>query len=67
MKTLQPNTNVSESIDLSERLIKQFQDEIIFFRQELRNKDNRIKCVLDQLSKCDGTVCSNTQRPSYRK
>ena len=67
MKMLQPNTNVSESIDLSERLIKQFQDEIIFFRQELRNKDNTIKCVLDQLSKCDGIVCSNTERPSYRK
>ena len=67
MKMLQPNTNVSESNDSSERLIKQLQDEITFFRHELRNKDNTIKCVLDQLSKRDRTVCSNTERPSYRK
>ena len=67
MKMLQPYTNVSESINSSERLIKQLQDEITFFRQELRNKDNTIKCVLDQLSKRDGTVCSNTERPTYRK
>ena len=33
----------------------------------MRNKNNTIKCVLDQLSKRDGTVCSNTERPSYRK
>ena len=67
MKMLQLYTNVSESINSSERLIKQLQDEITFFRQELRNKDNTIKCVLDQLSKRDRTVCSNTERPSYRK
>ena len=34
-----------------ERLIKQLQDEVIFFREELRNKNDTIKCVLDQLSK----------------
>ena len=64
---LQPKTNVSESIDSSERLIKELQDEIIFLREELRNKNNTIKCVLDQLSKRNGTVCSNTECHSYRK
>ena len=49
----------------SERLIKQL-DEIIFLREELWKKNNTIKCVLDQLSKRDATVCSNTERPSYR-
>ena len=53
MGMLQPNTNVSESIDSSERLIKQLQDEIIFLKEELTNKNNTIKCVLDQLSKHD--------------
>ena len=53
MEMLQPNTNVSESIDSSERLIKQLQDEIKFLREELTNKNNMIKCVLDQLSKHD--------------
>ena len=51
MEILQPNTNVSESIDSSEELWK---------------KNNTIECVLDQLSKRDATVCSNTERPSYR-
>ena len=45
---LQKNSNVSESIVSSERLIKQLQDEIIFLRRELRNKNNTIKWVLDQ-------------------
>ena len=53
MEMLQPNTNVSEPIDSSERLIKQLQDEIIFLKEELTNKNNTIKCVLDQLSKHD--------------
>ena len=48
MKILQPNANVSESVDSSE--IKQLQDEIIFLREELKNKNNTIKYVLDQLS-----------------
>ena len=56
---LQPNTNVSESIDSSERLLKPVQDEFIFLRDELKNKNNTIKCVLDQLSKRN-KVCSNT-------
>ena len=55
---LQPNTNVSESIDSSERLLKPVQDEFIFLRDELKNKNNAIKCVLDQLSKRN-KVCSN--------
>ena len=67
MEMLQKNSNVSESIVSSERLIKQLQDEIIFLRQELRNINNTIKWVLDQLSSRDGTVCSNTERTSYRK
>ena len=33
MEMLQPNINVSESIDSSKRLIKQRQDEIIFLRR----------------------------------
>ena len=63
MEMLQPNTNVSESIDSLERLIKWLQDEIIFLRVELRNKNNTIKCGLDQLSKRDGTIFSNTKCP----
>ena len=64
---LQKNSNVSKSIVSSERLIKQLQVEIIFLRQEMRNKNNTIKWVLDQLSRRDGTSCSNTERTSYRK
>ena len=59
MDMLQPNTNVSESIDSSERLLKPVQDEFIFLRDELKNKNNAIKFVLDQLSKRN-KVCSNT-------
>ena len=57
----------TESIDSSERLTKQFQDESILLREDFRDKNNTIKCVIDQLSKRDGTVCSSTERPSYRK
>ena len=64
---LQPNTDVLELIDSSERLIKQLQGVVMFLREESRNKINTIKCTLDQLSKRDGTVCSDTERPSYRK
>ena len=39
----------------------------MFLREESRNKINTIKCTLDQLSKRDGTVCSDTERPIYRK
>ena len=67
MEFLQPNTNVLELIDSSERLIKQLQGVVMFLREESRNKINTIKCTLDQLSKPDGTVCSDTERPSYRK
>ena len=48
MEMMQPNTDISESIDSSERLIKRLQEEIIFAREELTNKNNKIKCVLDQ-------------------
>ena len=44
---LQPITTVSESTDSSQRLIKQLQDELILLREELRNKNNTIKCLLD--------------------
>ena len=60
----------TESIDSSERLTKQFQDESILLREDFRDKNkmfNTIKCVIDQLSKRDGTACSSTERPSYRK
>ena len=67
MEFLQPNTNVLELIDSLERLIKQLQGVVMFLREESRNKINTIKCTLDQLSKRDGTVCSDTERPSYRK
>ena len=33
----------------------------------MRNKNSKIKCVLGQLSKRDGTVYSNTECHSYRK
>ena len=67
MEMLQPNTKISESTDSAERLIKQLQDEIIFLREELRNKNITIKCVLDQLSKRDGAACSSTECHSYRE
>ena len=35
---LQPNTNVSETIDSLESLIKQLRDENIFLRVKLRDK-----------------------------
>ena len=38
MEMLQPNINVSESIDSSKRLIKQRQDEIIFLRRSWGTK-----------------------------
>ena len=47
----------TESIDSSERLTKQFQDESILLREDFRDKNNTIKCVIDELSKRDGTVC----------
>ena len=47
----QLNTNVSELTDSSERQIKQLQDEIIFLREDMRDKNNTIKYVLRQLSK----------------
>ena len=56
-KMLQLNANDLESVDSSERLMKQLQDEIIFLREKLRNKNNTIKYVLDQLSRRGGTVC----------
>ena len=34
MEMLQPNANVSESIDSSEKLIKQLQNEIILLRED---------------------------------
>ena len=67
MEKLQPNTNVSESNDSSERPIKQLQYEIVFLRDKLKNKNNLIRCVLDHLSLGDGIVCSNTEVASYRK
>ena len=56
MEFLQPNTNVSELINSSEILIKNLQNEIIFLKEELMNKNNTIKCILDQLSNRDKTV-----------
>ena len=59
MEMLQPNINVSESVDSSERPISkwnQLHDEIGFLREELKNKNNKSKSVLGQLSKRDGTV-----------
>ena len=64
MEMMQPNTDISESIDSSERLIKQLEDEIIFAREELTNKNNKIKYVLDQSVM---GLCSNTECHSYRK
>ena len=44
--------------DISERLLKQLQDHTEFLREELRNKNNMINCLLEQLSKRDDTVFS---------
>ena len=35
---------------ISERLVKQLQDHTEFLREELRNKNNMINCLLEQLS-----------------
>ena len=56
MEFLQPNNNVSKSINSSEMLIKNLQNEIMFLKEELMNKNNTIKCILDQLSNRDKTI-----------
>ena len=43
---------------MSERLVKQLQDHTEFLKEELRNKNNMINCLLEQLSKRDDTVFS---------
>ena len=43
---------------MSERLVKQLQDHTEFLREELRNKNNMINCLLEQLSKRDDTIFS---------
>ena len=44
------------SINNSERLIKQLQDNINFLREQLKNKDEIINSLLQQLSKRDDIV-----------
>ena len=44
--------------DMSERLVKQLQDHTEFLREELRNKNNMINYLLEQLSKRDNTIFS---------
>ena len=44
--------------DMSERLVKQLQDHTEFLREELRNKNNMINYLLEQLSKRDDTIFS---------
>ena len=44
--------------DMSERLVKQLQDHTEFLMEELRNKNNMINCLLEQLSKSDDTIFS---------
>ena len=44
--------------DISEKLVKQLQDHREFLRKELRNKNNMIKCLLEQLLKRDDTIFS---------
>ena len=41
---------------ISERLVKQLQDHTEFLREELRNKNNMINCLLEQLSKRGDTI-----------
>ena len=45
--------------DMSERLVKQLQDHTEFLMEELRNKNNMINCLLEQLSKSDDTIFSH--------
>ena len=44
--------------DMPERLVKQLQDHTEFLRQELRNKNNMVNCLLEQLSKRDDAIFS---------
>ena len=41
---------------ISERLIKQLQDHTEFLSEELRNKNNMINCLLEQLQKREDTI-----------
>ena len=43
---------------MSERLVKQLQDHTEFLREGLRNENNMINCLLEQLSKRDNTIFS---------
>ena len=44
--------------DISERLLEHLQDHTKFLREEFRNKNNMINCLLEQLSKRDDTIFS---------
>ena len=43
---------------MPERLVKQLQDHTEFLREELRNKNNMVNCLLEQLSKRDDAIFS---------
>ena len=43
---------------MSERLVKQLQDHTECLREELRNENYMITCLLEQLSKRDDTIFS---------
>ena len=47
--------------NVSERLIKQLQEDITFLREQLKNKDEVIHSLLQQVAKCDNVVveCNN--------
>ena len=46
--------------NVSECLIKQLQEDIMFLREQLKNKDEVIHSLVQQLAKCDNVVeCNN--------
>ena len=55
------------SINNSERLIKQLQDNINFLRQQSKNKDEMINSLLQQLSKCHGIVVHCNYKKKFIK
>ena len=58
-KYFNSNSN-NVSINNSERLTKQLQDNVNFLRQQLKSKNEMINSLLQQLSKCDKKVPSNS-------
>ena len=52
-------------VSFTKRLIKQLQDDITFLREQLKNKDEVIRPLLQQLAKRDNVVIKCNNVSSY--